>query len=226
MARILNPLGGVSVVGSVAGLVYSVHRGVNTVQAKSSPGRRLRPLTGYMSDNRSRFGWLSAAWGLLSAGDRAQWDAYAKNHPQVNNQGTSFLLDGYQTHLKMNHTACRLGGVGNYFNVPPLIDLVPRVDSLVCVPGALTKQIACTITLAGTGIIGDFIEYNVAGPFESPGRRAVQSRFAFAGTTTGVILVLSLTTIAADKYFWVRARYTGTRGQTSNWTYYQSKSKV
>ena len=226
MAKVLQPMGGVSVVGSVGGLKYGIFRGVNYVSAKSSPGRRLRPLSGYASDNRSRFGWLASAWGLLSAVDRAQWDAYAQNHPQVNSQGVSFLLDGNQMHQKLNHVCCRFSGVAGYQSLPPLSDVVPRVDSLVAVPGAMTKEIAVTITLAGTGLVGEYIEFQLAGPFESPGRRAVKSRFKYNTMIVGNLLVGVVTCIAANKYHWVRARYISAKGQCTNWVYYQSKSKA
>jgi hypothetical protein len=167
-------------------------------------------------NNRSILGFLSRNWGNESAPDRALWDAWAAAHPVPDGFGGTFQLDGNQAYIKLNHTAIRLYGGAGKNAQPPVSDLPAVCDSLV-VTSLVVGEAVPTWTILGVGAAGDKVEVWIAGPFTSPGRRAVSARFTYVTKENGNVLTSFVANLQSGAYYWLKVRYTGADGQTSNW---------
>ena len=80
--------------------------------------------------------------------------------------------------------------------------------------------------MLGTADAADFIEVQFAGPFNSPGRVSVGSRFKYQSDLSGTLLTLEVTGLQPAAWYWFRVRYVDITGQISNWVGDQSQSKV
>jgi hypothetical protein len=174
------------------------------------------------SDNRSIFGELSRMWGREIDTDRALWDEWAKANPQPNGFGGTFQLDGNQAYMMLNHTAVRLGGWVAKKSQPPVATLPATVDTLSAVGGVPVGTIVCTTTKLGTGVATAYTEFHIAGQFQSPGRRSIESRFKYVADVAGNVDTYTITGLQSNVWYWVRARYVGLDGQVSNWVWDQA----
>jgi hypothetical protein len=166
---------------------------------------------------------LARYWGDESAEDRALWDAWAAAHPEPNGFGGTFQLDGNQAYIKLNHTAVRLSGWGDKGAQPPTSDPEATVDTVVAAAGA-AGEIDINWTMLGTGDASSYNEVWVAGPFQSPGRRSVKTRFKFNQTVAGNITLASVTGLQPNAWYWVEVRYTRRDGQVTNWVLDQAQA--
>jgi len=223
MAKILGPLHSDRVKGSISGMTFREYRGMSTVVRRPRPVDRRTTL---LSNNRSIFGYLSRKWSLIPLADRLLWSDFAATHPRSNGMGGTFQLDGNQMFMSLNHTSIRLGGAAGEFATPPIIESPAEVDTLVAVEGVAEGGVTLTWTVLGTADAGDFIEVQLAGPFNSPGRVSIGSRFKYQSDQIGTLLTLEVTGLQPAAWYWFRVRYVDISGQISNWVGDQSQSKV
>lgn len=133
--------------------------------------------------------------------------------------------------MNLNHTAMRFrqlaGVVGAVATQPPVADLAIGLASISIVTGNVgSGTIDWTITLNGTGLVGDYIELAIAGPFQSSGKVSVQGKFATANWGLGNVLTGTLSNLQPTAWYWVRIRYVKDDGQVSAWLYGQATAKV
>jgi hypothetical protein len=219
MAKVLGPLHSDRVKGSVSGQTFREYRGQASVTRRARPVRRN---TNVLSNVRSIFSYLSKKWGTLSLADRQMWTDYAAAHPVPNGMGGTFQLDGNQYFMKLNHTCIRIFGEAGEKTQPPVGEPPAVIDTLIAVGGAASGEIVIEYTQLGTPLATDANEVQFAGPFNSPGRVSVGSRFRYNQDKAGDVLIATLTGCQPGANYWVRVRYISEDGQVSNWVYDQA----
>lgn len=220
MARVLNPLISTDAKGSVGGITYSGGRYGNTVKTKSRPSTKVnfnQPTI------RAMLGHLSRKWGYLTDANREAWKSWAINHPEPDGFGGTFVLTGNTAYIKLNHTAWRLGGASDISADPPITDLEFAIENFAVDTPLVTGDFITTWDIVGAGDADDYVEIQLAGPFDSPGRIQVFNQFRFEKTVTGVTETETTAGLTVNAWYWKRARYVGVDGQVSAWQYAQEQ---
>ena len=224
MPVVKNPFLSTDARGSLFGLTASFSRGGNTIKKKARPSRKLR-----QSLNRPRaiLGYLSRTWGGLTEEQRLAWGAWAIDHPGTDKFGDPFIMSGFNAYIMLNFNAVRLSDGGNRQDLPPVSEVPTGVDVLTVAAGAgADGEIDVSWTELGTGIAADDWEIQLAGPFLSPGRVSVTSRYVFSAKVAGNVLLDTISDLDLNMYYWVRVRYVDANGQTSSWAVGQATPKV
>jgi len=219
MAKAVGPLHSDHVTGSVSGITFREYRGMAVVSRKLRPVERDRTV---QPNNRAILSAIARAWGSVSAPDRALWDAYAVTHPFPNGFGGTFQLDGNQMFMAINHNAVRLGTWASLKQQPPATGLTIVIDVLTATALVGVGQIKLEWTLMGNGLPTDNIEVRYAGPFTSPGRRAIKARLSFKVSAAGNSPTTTVTGLQSNAWHWFAARYVRADGVHSGWQYVQS----
>jgi len=223
MAKVLGPMHSDRVKGSISGITFREYRGMSTTSRRARPVKRA---TTPLSNNRSIFGYLSKKWGSLSPFNRNLWYLYAVAHPRNNGMGGTFQLDGNQMFMSINHTVIRVQGAAKELTVPPSTLPVAEVDTLAATTGALSGECKLDWTHLGLPVVGGFNEIQLAGPFSSPGRMSVRSRFRYLYDTAGNVVTFSYTLAQPGAWYLFRVRYVDANGEITNWVEDQAMAKV
>lgn len=224
MARVLNPLNSQDAKGSIGGITYTKSPAGNVAKKKSDPVRRSEP---YKQSNRSRVGFLARAYGGLTQAQRNSWKDWAIDHPQPDGFGGTFIMSGINAFVKLNFNAMRMGGTSAWEVLPPAAASPASIATFSAVTGATNAgDIDLTWTHNGTAEATDFNEIQIAGPFLSPGRKEVYSRFKYENAEPGTTLLRTVPNLDEDMYYWFRCRYIDEAGQVSAWLYSQATPKV
>jgi len=224
MARVQNPLMSQAASGSFGGITFS-----NT---SSGPSAKRKPNPGDTMDQvrpriRSVLGWVSRIWATLTILQMEAWDAWAADHPGTDAFGDPFIMSGDNAHMKLNHTAVRLWGAGSENVLPPVDAPVSSLDELTAITGVTAAgDVDLSWTELGTGIAADKFEIQIAGPFQSIGRRAVISRFRYIQSVAGNVLLDTVSDLDEGMWYWFRVRYVALDGQTTAWLYKQATPKL
>lgn len=220
MAKVLNPLFSEDAKGSVAGLTFTHTSVGNVVKRKSKPVRRSEP---YKQSNKARIGFLSRMWGALTQGERDSWKAWAQDHPQPDGFGGTFIMSGSNAFVSINFNVMRLGAPADMMRLPPVDECPASLDTLVATTGVgAAGDIDLDWTHNGVPAMGDFNEIQIAGPFLSPGRKEVYSRFRFILKPDGNHTDQTSGGLDEGMWYWHRVRYVDKYGQTSAWLYAQA----
>jgi len=215
MARVLNPLMSGEARGSVGGFTYAAWRGLHTVRRKPVPAKRMRTTQPVM---RSLLGFLSREYGTLSDGERDLWENYALNHPHPDRFGGTFIMSGQNAYIMLNHTSVRMGGQVALQTSPPTDPPAASLSILNVVTGITNPgEIDLTWGFNGTESASDWVEIRVAGPFQSPARQEVHSRFKWVKTEAGDAVLYTIAGLVEDTWYWVNVRYVDEFGQISAW---------
>lgn len=221
MARVLNPLFSEDAKGSVGGLTFSKCSSGNIAKKKSKPVKRSEP---YKQSNRSRIGFLARLYGLLTQGQRDSWKAWAEDHPEPDGFGGTFIMSGINAFIKLNFNAMRLQTPAAQYDSPP-VEIVPAsVNSLTASTGVgVAGDVDLVWTHNGVGEADDFNEIQIAGPFLSPGKKEVYSKFSFIQLTAGTLLLATVQGLDVGMWYWFRVRYVDDFGVVTAWQYSQAK---
>jgi len=215
MAVVKGPFMSIDARGSVGGLTASFVRGGNVIKNKSNPSTKYEP---GQNKARSMMGFLSRQWGELTGGQRDSWDAWAIDHPGTDKFGDPFIMSGYNAFVKLNHHALRLFGVGTPYVLPPEDPPAAAVALLIATTGVGNPgEVDLEWQEVGAGIGDDKWEIQIAGPFQSGGRKSVESRFKWQVSMGGNILLTTITGLDEGFWYWFRVRYVGMFGQTTAW---------
>lgn len=224
MAVIVNPFLSEKARGSVGGITATMGISGPVMKRKATPVRRVRST---QPKNRSIIGFLSREWGTLSDAQREAWRDYAVDHPVNDKFGNPFVMSGINAYSKLNSGAIRLGLAAKLQVLPPATTPPATFLGLAAVTGATNPgEIDLTWSHNGTGIVSDYNEIWLAGPFQSPGRVEVISQFNFNTKTTGETTMLTLVDLLEGFWYWIRGRYTDEYGQTTAWLYDQATPKT
>ena len=224
MARVIGPFLSQKAKGSIGGITAASWKGMAVVRRIPIPSRRRRST---QPANRSLIGFLSRQYGTLGGADRVLWEQYALDHPQDDGFGGTFIMSGQNAYVMLNHTAVRLGLIGKLQTSPPTNPPPATITGLSVVTGATDPgDIDLTWTPDGTPVDTDYNEYRIAGPFQSPARQEVHSRFKYLGKATGVTSMLTLSGLIEGTWYWVNIRYVDEYGQKTAWLTGQATPKL
>jgi len=131
---------GLTMSGSSGGCTASRNRGGQYFRRRSIP---TNPNTTEQQTVRSAMTTLVAAWGALTAPQRAAWDTYATNTPGVDSLGQALVLTGQQSYIRCN-TARIAAGESVVDTAPIVFNRGEPVTSLtdLDVAGSTTAGIA------------------------------------------------------------------------------------
>lgn len=223
MAKCQGPLHSDHAKGSMSGITFREYRGLATATRRPRPVRRTtRP----MSSIQAILSHLARHWNDLSAADRELWRVYSQNHPVPNGFGGTFQLDGNQMFIRLNSNAIRLGGAAGEEPQPPVVDSPANVDTLIGAETLVLGEIQLDWTHLGTPDALHFNEVQFAGPFDSPGRVSVGSRFRYIEAVAGDLLTDTLDGMQPLAWYWFRVRYVTAAGQVTNWLNTQAQTTV
>lgn len=215
MAVVQNPFLSTAARGSLFGLTASFTRGGAVVKKKAVPSTKYEP---GQSRARSVLGWLSRQWGELTTAQRDSWDAWAIDHPGTDKFGDPFIMSGFNAFVMLNHPAIRLVNAANMRELPPEDPPASAVNVLTAVTGVTNPgEVDLSWTELGTGTDQDKFEIQVAGPFQSSGRKSVEARFAFVSTVQGNVLLATVPDLDEGMWYWFRVRYVARDGQITAW---------
>lgn len=215
MARVLNPLMSGKAKGSIGGVTFAAWKGLPVVRRLPIPARRRRHT---QPINRSLLGFLSREYGTLSGADRMLWETYALNHPHPDGFGGTFIMSGQNAYIRLNHSAVRLGGIGKLQTSPPTDPPPANVITLGVVTGVgVPGDIDLTWSHAGSPVTTDYNEIRQAGPFQSPARQEVHSRFKFATKLEGDDVLRTIGGLVEGAWYWFLVRYIDQFGQPTAW---------
>jgi len=214
MAVVQNPFMSMKARGSVGGMTAT--------RANVGPVMKLKariPLRNRKGQPqiRSVLGWCSRQYGSLTAGQRAEWEAYATNHPYPDGFGGTFILTPEQMYIALNVVAVRLGESSMLQTSPPTDPPAASVIKLIPSDGVASGEVVLTWTHAGTGAAADYMDCQRAGPFQSQGRVEIHNRYRETALTAGNILTFTYTGLLAEMWYWFRVRYVDQYGQVTNW---------
>jgi len=184
----------------------------------------MRPL---LNNVRAILGWLSREWGQLTQGQRDSWDAWAIDHPGTDKFGDPFIMSGFNAFIMLNHTSVRMGGSAEMNVLPPEDPPEAAIDGLTVVTGATNPgEVDLTWTDLGTGNVLDYWEIQIAGPFQSAGRRAVDSRYFHKAWIAGNVMLATIAGLDEGMWYWFRVRYIAVDGQVTAWNSRQATPKL
>jgi len=114
VAKVLNPLNSTEARGRVGGLVYNTWRGIHTVKTQTAPGHEDDP------KRQAHKAIVQAAgirWRTISDQQRADWNAFANAHPDIDWTGSPRRIAGYHWYVRIQ---TRLQDIGvDYVDDPP-----------------------------------------------------------------------------------------------------------
>lgn len=224
MARVLNPLMSEKAKGSVAGVTFASWKGLPVVRRQPIPSRRMRTT---QPKNRSIMGFLSREYGTLTDAQRDLWENYALNHPRDDGFGGTFIMSGQNAYVSLNHTAVRMWLIGALMTEPPTDPPPASIYAISVVTGATDPgDIDLVWAHAGSPVVEDKNEIRIAGPFQSPARQEVHSRFRTISSTTGEVSMLTLSGLVEDTWYWINMRYVDHFGQVTAWNTGQATPKL
>lgn len=199
MAKVKGPLHSDEARGSVGGITYSMSVSGPVAKTKPVPNYDYK---GYKPKVRSILGYLSRQWGELTNAQRESWNAWALDHPFIDAFGDEFSGSGFNCYISLNANAVRLGGAGAENALPPVDPPPTGVETLACSAGTNPGDLDLDWSELGTGLVTDHFEYQIAGPFQSEGRVAVESRFAYEGKVAGNVLTATVAGLDEGMWYW------------------------
>lgn len=224
MPVVKGPFMSVDARGSAFGLTASFTRGGIIMKRKSRPSTKYEPK---LNQTRSILGWLSRQWGELTDVQRDSWGAWAIDHPGTDKFGDPFIMSGFNAFVMLNHHAVRFGGGAGMNVLPPEDPPLTSVSSVSATAGAVDPgDIDLTWTELGTGVTGDSFEIQIAGPFQSKGRKSVESRFVYEAATGFNVLLKTVAGLDEGMWYWFRVRYITADGQITAWQVAQATPKL
>jgi len=224
VAVVKNPFLSTDARGSLFGLTASVVRGGAVVKRKARPSTKYEPRTNTV---RSILGWLSRQWGELTDDQRDSWGAWAIDHPGTDKFGDPFIMSGFNAFIMLNHNAVRPAGAVAKMDLPPEDPPVSSISYMTAITGLTNPgDVDLAWTELGTGIAADFWEIQIAGPFQSQGRKSVESRFKTVTHIAGDELQKTVDGLDEGMWYWFRVRYVAADGQITAWHVDQATPKL
>ncbi len=224
MAVVKNPFLSTDARGSLFGLTASMVLGGNIIKKKARPSTKYEP-----NQNKARaiLGWLSRQWGGLADDQRDSWAAWALDHPGTDKFGDPFIMSGFNAFIMLNHTAVRIGGGAGMNDLPPEDPPASSAIAFLAVAGGVAAgDVDLTWDEMGTGLGDDRWEIWMAGPFQSQGRKSIESRFAYKCSVAGTVLLETIEGLDEGMWYWFKVRYIAADGQVTAWLVDQATPKL
>lgn len=139
MAKLIGPLHSTEARGSIGALIYNTWRGLRTVKRFTSPSQ---PRTARQLSIRSLMVTCVRAWALLEVAERAAWNLWAANHPQVDWTGVAKRLTGANCYAGLSVRLLDMGKAVK--DTPPAVGAPGGIEDIVATPGSGQVSIAFT----------------------------------------------------------------------------------
>lgn len=168
-------------------------------------------------------GFLAAAaqaWGsTLTAAQRTMWEGYAAGLVRVDRLGGEYRPSGYNTFVAYSVQRQRWGLA--IAAVPPVVK-IGAVPSSYAVWSTGVDTIHADLHYTVSVYGPDGVEYWMAGPYDSPGRRALENEYRFqVARFQAAASEASWVQTPVDKWYWVKGRFLWLPGYTGNYWYDQ-----
>ncbi|MBW2648424.1 MAG: hypothetical protein JRC53_01180 [Deltaproteobacteria bacterium] len=156
---------------------------------------------------------VSGNWGsLLSDSEREQWTALASNLKHTNALGQEYQPNGYNVFIQRNMNRLRIGMV--FTKTPVRGNGAINDDDFSLAPLAGGVKIKVVLKAdTGMALIAAAWEIWVAGPYTSPGRRAIEPEFKWE-TSCQACTSQNASGLTPERYYWIRARWVDKDGRT------------
>lgn len=214
MAVVINPFMSGKARGSVGGLTASACNVGAVMKLKAKPPTRNRDPQPVV---RSILGWVARQYGSLSANQRAEWEAYATNHPYPDGFGGTFILTPEQMFIALNTVAIRWISASALQTSPPADPPVASCLTIAAEDGIASGEVVLTWVHLDTGSADDVNVVQRAGPFQSQGRVEVHNRYRESEGVAGNILTFTYEGLVPEMWYWFRVRYQDKFGQVTSW---------
>ncbi len=210
-----GPFMSVDARGSAFGMTASSVRGGHIMKKKARPSTKYEPR---QNQARAILGYLSRQWGGLENAARDSWDEWALDHPGTDKFGDPFIMSGFNAFIMLNHHTVRFNHGTDMNVLPPEDPPASSAETVDVVTGSVAAgDIDVRWTELGVGLPADVWEIQIAGPFQSPGRKSVASRFHFGGSVVGTADEFTIGGLDVGMWYWVRVRYVAFDGQVTAW---------
>lgn len=210
MARVRGPALSLAASGNLGAINYTSWRGLQIARAAENytftPSESQKVINDYLIAVCARWG------GTLTSSQRAVWEAVARGQTWVGRLGLAMKPSGYNLFVKVNMIAKTMGGV--YQNVPPDLGKNAMMAAFVATTGGLIGEIDIDVTIHSASATPDRIQIFRAGPYDSPGRHALEGEFLLIANQV-TPFDLTDTGLTSTKYYWYKGRVgwlTGTVG--------------
>lgn len=181
MALALFGNGVIDVRGSVAGTTFSRSKFGATMRAKTSP---VIPTSAFASASRALLPSITTDWAnLLTAVERAAWNAFALLNPSTNVFGQVAYLTGAQWYTKTQINITLVGGTR--YTTPPAYGSYPGLTTC-SLASAHGSPGTITVDAGGTFPLGTPYLHVFASPNLSPGISYVNSVLRDIGFFSGL----------------------------------------
>jgi len=131
MAKIMFGGGVSNASGKIGGTVYSRNKGGSYFRNWVYPNN---PQTSKQQTQRNLLAAKSAAWRLLTTGERDAWDTWADENPILDRLGNSIKLSGAQAYNKINMNRTNAGDGATQADTPAAatfeLDVIDTAGSL------------------------------------------------------------------------------------------------
>lgn len=118
----LSAIGITAMSGTTGGQTFAFNRAGKYVRNWAKP---TNPQTDIQTANRALFGFLSQAWGSLSAEEVAAWNVAAQTQSRTNRLGESYSMNGFTYFKSVNQNLLNSGLADNVTALPPSIVEAP-----------------------------------------------------------------------------------------------------
>lgn len=215
MARVLGPFHSDKARGSIGPITASSWKGGPVLRRIPIPSKRMRTT---QPRNRSMLGFLSREYGTLTDDQRDLWETYALNHPQPDGFGSTFIMSGQNAYVMLNHSGVRLGGIEKLQTTPPTDPPPASLNFLTAETGLVGQgDVDLEWAFNGSGSADDYVEIRQAGPFQSPARQEVHSRFKYIWKIIGTETTYTVKSLVVGTWYWFLVRYIDQYGQKTAW---------
>jgi hypothetical protein len=99
MAKVMNPLMSSEARGRVGGHVYNTWRGIHTVKTQTAPDHEDDPKR---QAHKAIVQAVGISWQSIEPEQRAAWNHFANEHPDIDWTGTPKRLAGYHWYVRCN----------------------------------------------------------------------------------------------------------------------------
>ncbi|MCK4298946.1 MAG: hypothetical protein KAX80_05405 [Planctomycetes bacterium] len=193
MAKVISPLHSAEARGKVEGLIYNTWRGFNTVKTFKSPAQ---PRTAIQLLTRAWAVQMARKWGELTDIQRAGWNDYAVNHPDIDWTGSPKRISGFNWYIRCNTRILRFAGPP--IDTPPVENAPPPMASFAAADGILESVLTWVFS---DGAANRFWIYGV-GPL-SQGRQAKREAAAIVAAGTASMQTITISNLFVGRYtFW------------------------
>lgn len=216
MAVVKGPAFSIEASGNVGAINYTRWRGMAVVRAAwtgtvpNTPAQMV--IQTYMKDTTQAWG------GTLTEAERQAWREYAVNEVRTNRLGQIYTPTGYQVFTQLN--VQRKIFLLLLMKLPPASKGTSMVGAFSAIWNIISLKVDVVIDGWPVAYPPDGCQYWKAGPFMSPGYRALENEYRLEQTYRPAAAWADGNVISL-RYYWYKARIIFDSGYVGNFFYDQ-----